>query len=323
MSASTVMLACFGVLLVVTSSGCTCADSQDDARPGPTSETTATASAPLGAPKPQELFIPDASPVVGSGTPPLPALVGSACPAEMVSIRGQFCIDRFESSLVDVAEERPVSPYYHPTYYHTRSAFKIWENERFNMGSPEHQNLPLPPPPRFQLEGNFDVKAVVRRGVPPNGYISGVVAERACRNAGKRLCTEVEWVTACKGEREQKYPYGDEYQHGKCNVKMGRHPAAILHGNASIGHLDPRLNHFSHRGRSLLHPTGTNPECSSRWGEDAVYDMVGNLDEWVDDEEGVFLGGFYARSTVEGCDSKISSHPRAYFDYSLGIRCCK
>jgi hypothetical protein len=59
------------------------------------------------------------------------------------------------------------------------------------------------------------------------------------------------------------------------------------------------------------------------WGNDAIYDMVGNLDEWVDDGEGAFMGGFFARSTRLGCDARIAVHPKPYADYSLGVRCCK
>ena len=51
--------------------------------------------------------------------------------------------------------------------------------------------------------------------------------------------------------------------------------------------------------------------------------MVGNLDEWVDEDTGAFQGGFYSRSTREGCDARITVHPPQYFDYSLGARCCK
>jgi hypothetical protein len=51
--------------------------------------------------------------------------------------------------------------------------------------------------------------------------------------------------------------------------------------------------------------------------------MVGNLDEWVDDPRGAFLGGFYARATSNGCDARVSEHPPEYFDYSLGVRCCR
>jgi hypothetical protein len=101
------------------------------------------------------------------------------------------------------------------------------------------------------------------------------------------------------------------------------HPAAILHNDASIGHLDPRLNLVKGPEGPLLRTTGATARCASKWGDDVIYDMVGNLDEWVDDAAGAFHGGFYARATRAGCDARISTHPRAYADYSLGVRCCK
>jgi hypothetical protein len=51
--------------------------------------------------------------------------------------------------------------------------------------------------------------------------------------------------------------------------------------------------------------------------------MVGNLDEWVDDLEGTFKGGFYARRTTGGCSTQITNHGPTYFDYSTGVRCCR
>ena len=54
-----------------------------------------------------------------------------------------------------------------------------------------------------------------------------------------------------------------------------------------------------------------------------MIDMVGNLDEWVSDAEGVFVGGFYSRGTRTGCLSRVSTHVRSYSDYSTGARCCK
>lgn len=306
--------------LAVWTSSCHCSD---DSKPPPQPVVIEPAPTESELPPPQQLYLPDAAPVALSGSPPSLPSLGAVCPPDMVSVRGRFCIDRFEASVVDAQAGRNVSPYYHPTFFQTRSTYRVWQEERKRSAEPEFRLLPIPEPPAFQLEGTFDVKAVVRRGVTPNGYVSGTLAERACTNAGKRLCTEEEWVTACRGERDQQFPYGDEYEPGKCNVFGGKHPAKILHGNASIGHLDPRLNQFAHEGSPLLHATGDNPACVSRWGDDGVWDMVGNLDEWIDDEEGVFLGGFYARNTKQGCLARIGSHPRNYFDYSLGIRCCR
>jgi formylglycine-generating enzyme required for sulfatase activity len=54
-----------------------------------------------------------------------------------------------------------------------------------------------------------------------------------------------------------------------------------------------------------------------------AHDMVGNLDEWVDDEEGTFRGGFYARASTKGCEAQVTSHSPDYFDYSTGARCCQ
>jgi hypothetical protein len=51
--------------------------------------------------------------------------------------------------------------------------------------------------------------------------------------------------------------------------------------------------------------------------------MVGNLDEWVQDETGTFVGGFYARGSKQGCEAKIASHSPLYLDYSIGTRCCR
>lgn len=268
------------------------------------------------------LYVPDGGVVVPPGElRPSSQRLGT-CPAEMVSVAGRYCIDRYEARLVETEKGRRISPYYHPTQGSTAATFKAWEQMRFTMGDEEHQLLPIPAPPYFQLSTPFQIKAVSEANVVPNGYMSGMVAETACKNAGKRLCSEEEWVTACRGEADRKFPYGDTYEPGRCNVHSGVHPAKILHGSASLGHLDPRLNQFSHDGRPLLHATGTNPDCISRWGGDGIADMVGNLDEWINDEQGAFLGGFYSRATKEGCQSKITAHPRAYYDYSLGVRCC-
>ena len=144
----------------------------------------------------------------------------------------------------------------------------------------------------------------------------------ACNSAGKRLCTIDEWTTACRGAAQTKFPYGARYRQGSCNVFREEHPGRLLHGSFSVGLLDPRLNETMVDGKPLLRATGATGTCKSSWGDDAVYDMVGNLDEWVDDPDGTFVGGFYARATRQGCDAKVTVHGPSYLDYSLGVRCC-
>ena len=80
-----------------------------------------------------------------------------------------------------------------------------------------------------------------------------------------------------------------------------------------------------------------------------VFDMVGNLHEWVRDMvdqdlmdqlaqedverreqpwsegNGVFMGGFFSTTSElgPGCFYATVAHEPAYHDYSTGFRCCK
>jgi sulfatase modifying factor 1 len=234
----------------------------------------------------------------------------------------RFCIDRYELSTVDHKSGRPLSPFYPPHPNLLAGVRDAWLFDRHVLGDEAARAMPLPELPSWQREGGFQPRAVSRAGVVPQGYLTQLLAQRACANAGKRLCSKEEWVKACKGERATKYPYGDKYRALACNVFRQVHPAYVLHGSASLGHRDPRLNLVSAGNDPLLRLTGATPSCASVWGDDRIYDMVGNIDEWVDAEPASFLGGFYARSTTQGCEAKVSAHPAVYFDYSTGARCC-
>ena len=241
----------------------------------------------------------------------------------MVSIAGRFCVDRFEAALVDAKTQRVLSPDYPATPNLLEIVLGDWATDRAHWGDVHARAFPLPAVPSWQRGAKTEPVAIVRFGARPNGYVTGLVAAAACTAAGKRLCSLDEHTTACRGEDDTDFPYGTEYQDGVCNVFREDHPAAWLHHNASLGHLDPRLNRVRAQGRPLFETNGARPSCRSAWGGDAVHDLVGNLDEWVDEGEGAFAGGFYARSTRAGCDAVITAHPRAYADYSTGVRCCK
>jgi formylglycine-generating enzyme required for sulfatase activity len=240
----------------------------------------------------------------------------------MVQVAGAYCIDRFEVSLVDAKTAQALSPHYPPEHDLTKLLYEGWlkkaPSSRMSLG----RNSPLPTPPPFQLSEAFSPRAQSLRGQIPAGYLSRTTAERACQNAGKRLCSRGEWVRACRGERGVRFPYGDAYQDGVCNVHRKSHPASLLHGNASKNHLDPRLGLTQDEDGPLLRSTGELSACVSRWGNDGIYDMVGNLDEWIEEPTGSFVGGFFSRATREGCDASIDSHAPGYLDYSLGTRCC-
>ena len=290
--------------------------------PAPVADAGPTGSAALPEPSASASSAPpatsEAAPLPEPPPPPPPS-----CPPGMLRVDGRFCVDKWEASLVDKRTKMPLSPYYPPDRKLAVRLAEIWETERFEHGGPKAQTTPLPPLPAWQREHDAEPMAQSRSGVKPNGYLSSILAERACKNAGKRLCRLDEWRTACQGDARRKYPYGDTYIQGACNVFRSSHPAVVLHDNASIGHFDPRLNLVvEENGDPLLRLTGATPRCRSAWGEEAAYDMNGNLDEWVEDEHGRFVGGFFSRSRRDGCEISVTNHERSYSDYSIGTRCC-
>ncbi len=197
-----------------------------------------------------------------------------------------YCVDRYEASLVEVTADgtHPLSGY--------------------------------------ETVAGRHVKAVSRAGVVPQGYISMVEAQGACKAAGKRLCTEPEWTTACRGKRPTQFPYGDDRKAGYCN-DSGVSPLATFypalgpeaHGPVAMN--DPRLNALP----GTVSLTGRHSHCKSSWG---TYDMVGNVHEWIDDPGGTFLGGYYLDTHIngDGCAYKTVAHDATYHDYSTGFRCC-
>ena len=162
--------------------------------------------------------------------------------------------------------------------------------------------------------------AVSVAGAVPQGYIDGVTAQRACRAAGKRLCTDAEWLRACQGAAGQTFPYGAARQDGVCNDARAQHPAVQLFPDDPnpfdrIQH--PCINQLA----DGLATTGEHAGCVSA---DGAFDMMGNLHEWTADPEGTFRGGFYVDTVRNGpgCRYRTGAHGRGHWDYSTGFRCC-
>jgi hypothetical protein len=216
------------------------------------------------------------------------------CPSDMVIIGRRYCIDVYEASLVEVLEggQERSWPFYELVPQGTR------------------------------------VRAVSVAGVYPQGYVSGVQARAACERSGKRLCKPDEWKNACMGPSGTIFPYGNERQVGRCNDN-GRSSMRFFNPDLDdspdnrwkwgfAGNMiDPRLNQLE----GTLTRTGDLTGCTNEYG---VFDMVGNLHEWVDDPEGTFQGGYYLDTHLngDGCYYRTTAHPMSHLDYSTGFRCC-
>lgn len=157
-------------------------------------------------------------------------------------------------------------------------------------------------------------------GVVPQGYINEIAAQEACQQAGKRLCTSAEWLRACRGSNDWTYPYGNDYQTDACNDYREEPPIVTLYSpnEPDWSDLDnPDINQLP----DTVDLTGANTSCVTPEG---VYDLVGNLHEWVDDPAGTFRGGFYVEAYIngDGCLYATTAHNVSHFDFSTGFRCC-
>lgn len=241
-----------------------------------------------GAPPALELFAPRAA-------------EAGPCPTDMVSVDGSFCIDQYEARTVEVALPKPGT-----------------------KGKPRVLRDHSP----YQPVTGLDVMAVSAKGKVPQAHISRDEADRACRNAGKRLCTDEEWVKACKGKKPTLYPYGDDHVEGRCNDK-GVSSFNLLYGPGNnqppeqsaytMERMnDPRLNQM----KGTVARGGEFKRCRNAY---KLYDMVGNLHEWTSSPSGTFRGGYYLDTHIngQGCDYKTGAHNARYHDYSTGFRCCQ
>jgi hypothetical protein len=213
---------------------------------------------------------------------------GVRCPPDMALVFGAVCVDRFEASLVERAEDGTL------------------------LAHAPNQSL---------VPGHVYVARSVQ-GVIPQAYVSGVQALAACREAGKRLCAPVEWRTACAGSQGYAFPYGPDLVAGRCH-DSGANPMLTYHADTRArgwGPLelnDPRNTELE----GTVAKTGAFRDCVNDFG---LYDMVGNLHEWTADPNGTFQGGYWLDTSLhgDGCAYRTVAHPFDYRDYSIGFRCC-
>ena len=224
-----------------------------------------------------------ASPFPNTGLTEAPGSGG--CPSGMAFVES-FCIDLFEASLVVVRDDgstAPWSPYLNP--------------------------------------GTTRVRALSLRNAVPQGYVNGLQAGLACAEAGKRLCTDAEWLRACRGPAGTTYPYGDTSQPGVCNDARNVHPAVEFFGTSDPWVFEEIGNACLNQLPETLDRTGSQTGCVTTEG---IFDMMGNLNEWTANPAGTLRGGSYVDTTINGpgCLNSVTAHDSTHSDYSTGFRCC-
>jgi protein-disulfide isomerase/uncharacterized membrane protein len=150
--------------------------------------------------------------------------------------------------------------------------------------------------------------------VIPATRMSWFSAKEACEKAGMRMCTEKEWLSVCQGALAKdddgdgefsddlvegtQYPYGDFHNPTRC---------------------------WSGKDRQKFRPvyTAEMPGCVAEQG---VYDLVGNVEEWVGEtpEKAVLMGGAYDTPKDKArCYRANDTFGPGYSNKRSGFRCCK
>lgn len=155
------------------------------------------------------------------------------------------------------------------------------------------------------------VAASVRFAMPARG-VTWFEAKDACEAAGKRLCTADEWTTACRGDGDLTFPYGNQYEATTCNGFDARRDDVVETG----GMFSPELAEDG-----LLEASG----CVTRHG---AYDLSGNVWEWnasgyFDDARRGLAGGSFRSNRIGlRCVTEDNHAPPDEENDAFGFRCC-
>ncbi len=289
------------------------------------------------------------------------------CPADMALVASgerRFCVDKYEASLVEVladGTEKPF-PHYVPVDGHdvravsrphafpqgyisevqAQDACAASHKRLCNMDEwktacmgPSHTTFPYGDARRpgachdtgkSAVIAVFGAKAVAAStpySPPPSA--SSTPSKPAHSTKGRAAQSSRPRATAAKSTTASK-------SGGKASSKKLSHRGNAKKGAASQrpSNVDPgvwaKLNDPGlGQVDGALAKTGEHAECVNGFG---VFDMVGNLHEWVATDpnapHGTFAGGYYLDTTLngDGCNYRTVAHAHDYHDYSTGFRCC-
>lgn len=219
-----------------------------------------------------------------------------ACPADMVEVSGDYCqvVEQICEEYISEKRDRCAK------YRNKVRCFGKSRAMHFCVDRYEYPN---------------------RAGVKPTVAVTWDEARELCATEGKRLCTADEWTQACEGPEHAPYPYGFSRNAEACNHDK----QYIVPDDNAYQNPQTRAKEVERVNQS--EPSGSRPSCVSAYG---VFDMTGNVDEWVLNEEGSERGPEYQSGLKGGywgpvrnrCRPATTDHNRWHHGYQIGFRCC-
>jgi hypothetical protein len=257
-------------------------------------------------PKPVVLpLAPETAEPVVSAAPaePAKAPAPASCPDDMVLVEGDSC---------PAAEQRCEE--FHPEYDRSEDSSErcLRFAEPSRCANSRRRRL------RFCVDR---YEWPNRKGALPQVLVSWNDAEAACSAAGKRLCTEPEWVFACEGEAMLPYVTGYTRDATACVIDYVQRPRAIERWDACMASPACAADFARVDQRE---PSGAFERCVSPFG---VHDMNGNVNEWVR----ITSEKYPRRSGLKGgwwgpvrnrCRPTVRFHDESDWGYEIGFRCC-
>jgi len=187
----------------------------------------------------------------------LPARAGTLkCPADSVKV-GNACIDLYETSVWQISPSN--TSLIKQVQKGKATLATLTAGGAVQLGCTYAPFSQTAYPANFPSDGNWTpvlgsvppspgVYAVSIPGVLPSSCITWFQANQACRLSGKRLLRNGDWQAAAQGTPDP----GTDNGTTDCNISAAGNPVN----------------------------TGSRSNCKSSWG---VFDMVGNVSEWVED----------------------------------------
>ncbi|HVH48127.1 MAG TPA: SUMF1/EgtB/PvdO family nonheme iron enzyme [Labilithrix sp.] len=237
----------------------------------------------------------DAASDAASDTTIEAAATRGPCPEDMVEISGKYCPELVQQCLAWLPNEQGGV-------------------DRCAQFAPSEPCKTTPVKKHFCID-RFEFPN--RRGQRPVVMKTWIEAQDTCRAAGKRLCGDTEWTLACEGSRRLPYPYGRKRDAQACNIDR----TLLQVDEKAIA--DPKRSTAEVARLWQGEPSGSRARCTSPYG---VYDMTGNVDEWVVNESSKPFrsgskGGYWGPVRAR-CRPMTTAHGETFPFYQTGFRCC-